>query len=117
MKWAILILFVLLFCQGLFSARTDVQLIAQQTRTEAYIAQQFAYSDSLIKYSDGDPGLAWAKVARNARANQAVITSWLQHPPWREAQVANTQTANAAIRYCMFLDAKIDSVLDAKESP
>ena len=47
MKWAILALFLLLLCQGAFSAYSDWLILERQDRTEIHCGQMHARIDTL----------------------------------------------------------------------
>jgi hypothetical protein len=60
MKWAILILFVLLLCQGAISGWTDLTFYEEQSMQNAHRALLHARTDSLEAYI----ATLWVKVDR-----------------------------------------------------
>ena len=79
-------------------------------RLEAYIAQQFAYADSLMLICDADPGLAWAKVADDAHTARTIMGLWLSKQPWREEMREHARATYQNLLYCRFLHAKVESL-------
>ena len=50
MKWVVLVLFLMLFCQGFFSAWTDLGFYEQQAVADAHRALLHVRTDSLETY-------------------------------------------------------------------
>jgi hypothetical protein len=110
MKWLMAGLFVLVLGLALVSVYMDKELYVRITEIEVYIGQQFAYADSLMLICDGDPGLAWTKVADDAHTARTIIGTWVSKRPWRDEMRQYAQAINQNNAYCRFLHAKVESL-------
>ena len=115
MKGLIAVLFVLVLVAGAFSVYMDKELYVRITEIECYIGQQFAYADSLMVICDGDPGLAWTKVADDAHTARTIMGLWMSRPPWLDAMRDVRAQLQHNNRYCVFLHAKIESLAGRNE--
>ena len=94
MKWAVVILAVFVLAQGVSIALGTRYFMQRADHTDAYLAQQFAYADSIMVECDGDPGLAWTQVAGDARAARRIMAAWLTNPPWQNSLRAHAVAIN-----------------------
>lgn len=110
MRGLIAVLLVLILGVAVLSIYMDKELYVRITEIECYIGQQFAYADSLMLICDGDPGLAWTKVADDAHTARTIIGLWMSKRPWQDEMREHARATNQNFQYCRFLHAKVESL-------
>jgi len=91
MKWAIVVLFVLVFGLAALSIYMDKELYVR-------IEGRPAYADSIMLAAD------------DAHAARTIMAQWIVKRPWRDEMQEHAYATNQNLLYCRFLHAKVESL-------